>query len=325
MGLLVDAAYGGSLGYMYRLRVNVDVIQTDVANNRTLVRYSAWMEKVVSGGSASYISSSGHTNINGYNPYRSMGGFTFGSGTGQRYYLAVNEDYWIGHDANGDACPYFGADHDGNIGPIQYASGGANMWMPHINRYANINSFYVHGVGSRQFSIHVDASLYCNSIQYSLDGAGWVEVGGEFWGRDLTFSGLSSGTAHRVSIRIRARDSGLWTTSGEIYATTNTQIATLSCLNITDTSLDLRSIMDDTCDMLQASIDGGSYATYFTGDFTDKTIHLGGELSSGVAHTVKIKTRAKVSQKYAESSTATFNTLRQDQFMSFFDDRFMKG
>lgn len=221
-----EAGFSGVYGGAYRLRVNVDVLGQEPSNNRTLIRYNAWMEQI---GSAAYsvhnTSTSGNTNINGYNPARS--GSLSLNGPGQRRYLAQNEDYWIGHDGNGDANPFFGANYNTGVSQVLASSTGGNYAMPHINRYANITSFGADLVtdASFRFTWYADANVdYISWWSVVYDGGGHHDIPASGTGPfQITLDSLLSDTTYDVTVAVRRADSGLWTTSGTINARTGSQ------------------------------------------------------------------------------------------------------
>lgn len=221
-----EAGFSGIYGGAYRLRVNVDVLGQEASNNRTLIRYNAWMEQI---GSSAYSvfnsSTSGHTNINGYNPAR--GGSLSLNGPGQRRYLAQNEDYWIAHDSNGDANPFFGADYNTGVSQVLASSAGGNFGMPHINRYANIVYFGADLVTDASFRFNWGADAFCDYVSWwsvAYDGGGHhdIPVGGT-GGFEITLSSLLSDHDYDVTVAVRRADSGLWTNSGTIVVHTGSQ------------------------------------------------------------------------------------------------------
>lgn len=215
-----SSAFNGSSGGSYRLVVNVDVVGQEPSNNRTLIRYSAWIDKVAGSGFWNFDATSGSTNINGYIPGRSWGSYDFRSYS--RRYIAQDEDYWVGHDGNGDANPYFSAYwHLDNGSALTDSSAGGNVWMPHINRYANITGYSVTNITDVGFNINVNTDAVCDIMWYSLDNGGsWISVGGDFTSKTVPVTNLRSDVTYQVKVRIRRKDSGLTTDSGAWAATT---------------------------------------------------------------------------------------------------------
>lgn len=227
-----EAGLGGTYGGSFRIRVNVDVIGQEVNNNRTLVRYNAYIDRVSTSGGRIFngFATYGHTNKNGDNPQR--GPFTYDStGNGRVITMAANEDLWVYHDGNGDANPYFAADYDAGNGPyLTSGAAGGNFGMPHINRYTTITNFFTYEVNDTNFKIYTSTSDVCNFLQVSLeDGVGWRDVTGATFtayafqvGGPDGFLGvdLPSNASYNLRVRVRRADSGLWTESGVISVTT---------------------------------------------------------------------------------------------------------
>lgn len=219
-----EAGFGGSYGGYYRLRVNVDLLGQEEDNNRSLIRYSAWFEKTGAGTAYHAGATYGNTNINGYNPQRVINGYNFGSGTGQRYYLAQNEDYWIGHDGNGNASPYFGANYDAANSPyITSAATGGNMGLPALYRYAAPTYAEFNTITDTQFNFRVDTNRVVDNIAVSINGAAWVYFAGSTTSRTMTFSGLQSDRSHSVHISLHRQSDGYWQEHGDWYVITASQ------------------------------------------------------------------------------------------------------
>lgn len=85
-----------------------------------------------------------------------------------------------------------------------------------IPRYANFIEHYVKETGLNYIKIHWNADTYCDAVQYSVNNSGWVDS----VGLDYTISDLKPGTSYNIKSRIRRADSGLWTESEYVYATT---------------------------------------------------------------------------------------------------------
>lgn len=223
-----ESAFSGSYGGAYRLRVQADVIGQETGNNRTLVRYNAWVEQV--GGSAYSVynvSADGNTNKNGGVDYRG-GGINL-NGAGQRKYLAQNEDLWVNHNSNGDASAYFAAYWNMKLSGYGYgdASTGGWMDMPHINRYANITSVSLTNVTDTAITVNWNADAHCDYVSWwspQIDGGAHHDIpvsgSGTF---SITATGLASNTNHDFKVAVRRSDSGLWTESGTVSVTTGAQ------------------------------------------------------------------------------------------------------
>lgn len=85
---------------------------------------------------------------------------------------------------------------------------------------------------------------------------------------------------------------------------------------ITDVGFTTNVSTDVVCDNLAVSLDGAGWV-YYGGDYTTKSVYLGGDLTSGYDHTVKVSVRRKDSGLWTESGTATITTQPQNNFMAF--------
>lgn len=219
--------FTGTGGGSYRLYVNVDVIGQETNNNRTLIRYNCWVDKTAGSGYWNFSTVGGNTNINGYNPGRSWGGgYDFRAYS--RKYIAQNEDYWIGHDGNGDANPYFGANWNMGGGSVPAdSSTGGHFWMPHINRYTNWTQVSFSNTTDVGWTATLSVDAWSNNLAVDVDGAGWYYLGGDWLNnRSIQIGGnMTSGVQHSVRFSARRSDSGLWTETGTYYNTTLPQNA----------------------------------------------------------------------------------------------------
>lgn len=85
----------------------------------------------------------------------------------------------------------------------------------------------------------------------------------------------------------------------------------------TDVSIGAYISTDVTCDLLQFSLDGAGWETYTSGGFTSQSATLGGNLSSGVVHTLKARVRRADSGLWTETGTANVTTKSQNNFIEF--------
>lgn len=88
--------------------------------------------------------------------------------------------------------------------------------LTQIPRYANFTEHYVQGTGLNSITIHWNANVGVDWVQYSLNGGGWTDTSNLTY----TISNLNPNTQYSIRTRIRRADSGLWTESGYIYGTT---------------------------------------------------------------------------------------------------------
>lgn len=221
------AAYGGSGGGQFRLVVEVDLLGQEEDNNRSLIQYRSYMTRV--SGSSRYwnlYTNYGHTNINGYNPQRALT-YDFNPGVGARFYLAGSENYWIGHDGNGNANPYFGADHNAANSPYLTTSAtGGNYGLPGLYRYAAPNYVEANTITDVSFRFRTITNRVCDIIAISLTGGGnWYYFYGDFTDKTVQLgdanSPLPSDTTFPVRISLHRKSSGYWQEHG------NWNVATL--------------------------------------------------------------------------------------------------
>lgn len=223
-----ESAIGGSLGDRFRIRVNADLLGQEVNNNRSLVRFSAYLDKVSThGGSAIFNSSYGaSTNRNGVGIDRSGGAYNFPAGfVGRALNFAINEDIWVYHDSVGNGSAYFDAWFDGRNGPF-LTSGSTGGWfnLPQIPRYTTITSFTRDQITDTSFRTNVSVSNTSDILQYSLNSGAWTTTGsGAFTSRSFILSNLRSETTYTIRVRARRQDSGLYTESGTASVTTLNQ------------------------------------------------------------------------------------------------------
>lgn len=207
--------FNGSAGASYRLTLNVDLVSQSIAGNYSTVSVSAWVTKLSGTGYFSFSNSGGgNINVNGNVMGRSFGNYDFRSQT--TYYFAQNEQYTIGHDAGGNANPYFGAYYDLQNSPGTSSTGG-NWQLPTIPRYASITSFN-QSVTDEALSFNwtsSDAVDYISWWSNAYDGGGHHDTPSGGTGPfSITLHNLKSNTGYDVTVAVRRADSGLWTQSG---------------------------------------------------------------------------------------------------------------
>lgn len=226
-----EAGLGGSSGGSFRIRVNADVIAQDEEGNRSLVRYSAYVDRV-SGGSRVwnlFNNTYGNTNLGDYgNPQR--GPFNYDTtGAGRALTMASNEDRWYGHDANGNRTVFFGANIDMANSPyLTSGSTGGNVGFSSLYRYADPTLFQVVEATDVSLSIRVATNRVVDYIAISLTGGGnWIEFSGSTTDRTMTIGSpanpLTSGTTFPVRISLRRQASGFWKEWGNVDVSTAVQ------------------------------------------------------------------------------------------------------
>lgn len=217
-----EAGFGGSSGGRFRIRVNSDIIATDEENNRTLVRYNAYVDRVDGAGGRIYngYPTYGNTNLDDYgNPQR--GPFTYDSRyVGRVITMAQNEDRWYGHDANGNRAIYQGANYDAGNGPyLTSGATGGGVGLPSYYRYAAPTLFQVVEATDVSLTLRIATNRVVDQIAISLTGGGnWYYFYGSTTDRYCTIGDannpLPSGVTFPVRISLRRQASGYWQEHG---------------------------------------------------------------------------------------------------------------
>lgn len=204
----------GSINGNYRLELNV------WENWSSMDNYSSVHWEVILRATGNYsFSTIGSTivvNVDGevYNAYSQKslsagGAITIASG---------DKNVW--HNADGTKAIYCSASYS-QSSSASYTPGnmscGGDMWLSNIPRYANFTQHYVSARSINTVSIHWEADSSINAWQHSINGGGWQDCNG---GNTYVISNLSPNTTYYIRTRIRRSDSGLWTESGNISATT---------------------------------------------------------------------------------------------------------
>lgn len=204
----------GSINGNYRLELNVWENWTSMDN------YSSVHWEVILRATGNYsFSTIGSTivvNVDGevYNAYSQKslnagGAITIASG---------DKNVW--HNADGTKSIYCSASYS-QSSSAYYTPGsmscGGDMWLSNIPRYANFTQHYVSARSINTVSIHWEADSSINAWQHSINGGGWQDCNG---GNTYVISNLNPNTTYYIRTRIRRSDSGLWTESGNISATT---------------------------------------------------------------------------------------------------------
>ena len=204
----------GSINGNYRLELNVWENWTSMDN------YSSVHWEVILRATGNYsFSTIGSTivvNVDGevYNAYSQKslsagGAITIASG---------DKNVW--HNADGTKAIYCSASYS-QSSSASYTPGnmscGGDMWLSNIPRYANFTQHYISARSINTISVHWEADSGVNAWQHSVNGGGWQDCNG---GNTYVISNLNPNTTYYIRTRIRRSDSGLWTESGNISATT---------------------------------------------------------------------------------------------------------
>lgn len=320
-----NSAYAGTSGSAWRANAATDIVSQEEDNNRSLVRFYGYMTKVGTSGvynlNATYcnIQPSGELvngNVNGYDGR---------SGSGPWY--GITYDKWIYHnnDGTGSFTAYF-YHNAGNGTLLGEAATSHNAALPTLYRY--VAPTYVTALN--QSYDRVDWRTTTNRL---ADGIGISVNGGAYtyWYRDftdttVTLTGLAQNTTHSIKMKLRRKVSGLWRDCPETwYATTIYGYAdpqAMTATNITDIGFTLNITANYECSSIKVSIDNGGTWTEYVGDFTTKSIAIGGSsapLRSDIPYFVKISLKRKLSGYWKEASFGNVTTVNQNKFFDMTD------
>lgn len=91
----------------------------------------------------------------------------------------------------------------------------SSLNVPRINRYANISHSF-NSSTEHTIKVNWSADANCDWLQYNLNGGSWINASGN----PYTISGLTPGKTYKIKTHLRRTDSQLWSTTGELSATT---------------------------------------------------------------------------------------------------------
>jgi hypothetical protein len=227
-----EAGMGGSFGGSFRIRVNSDIIAQDEENNRTLIRYNAYIDRVSTSGGRIFngFNTFGHTNLGDYgNPQR--GPFHYDStGVGRVITMAANEDRWYGHNSDGTRTIFQGADYNGDNAPyLTSGATGGNVGLPSYYRYADPTGIFFNNITDVSFDLRVTTNRVCSFLQVSINGGASFpyQFGGSFTDKTVTIGSqsdpLPSDAPFSVQIILRRQASGFDKAAGNWGVSTETQ------------------------------------------------------------------------------------------------------
>ena len=219
---MAEAAYGGTYGGSYRLRLDISVSSQDYGGNYSTLHIVAYLVRVSSSGGDIF-----NNNATGWGVQ--AGGGSWG-GTIVQGHLANGQTrsmldtyHNVGHNGDGTMSIGYAAQHNANNSPYQTsASLSGGMGLPTIPRYTSVSYFNVSNITDTAMQIDVTATDWCDILAVSLNGgASWENFYGDYVSKSVTIGGnLPSTTNYAVRVSCRRRDSGLWTEAGNISATT---------------------------------------------------------------------------------------------------------
>ena len=141
--------------------------------------------------------------------YQSLGTYYFGTKTVQTKQIKIL------HEEDGTASREVAAIFNGAAYGTN--SGRGSFTLPTIERYATFTSHAIESVTQNNIQVKWSADSEISAIQYSIDGGGWI---GTSLTSPYSITGLKSGTTYSIKTRIKRKDSGLWTESQALSATT---------------------------------------------------------------------------------------------------------
>lgn len=293
---------GGRGGNYYY--TNWQVAGQDIGGNYSVINWQTYMR--FNGADAQLDNGRTDSNVgnlwyNGGRIYNYAGNFSV------RDIGLASSSFGIGHDGAGNQTLSMSGGLD------VYQTGrtqGSGAWaLPTIPRYANINSWGLNTVTDTSINVTVFTDKTCDAIDYDINGSGWIRgYNGGFTGASFTIGGLQPGTTYSIKVRVHAADSGLWTDSGLQSTTTQAfVVSTLTVPSTTDTTADLRAVVNYTADLLQYRIQGSSTWIDVAGDFTTKQITASG-LTANLDYTFEVRARHKASGAYSAIKTVVAHT-----------------
>lgn len=94
-------------------------------------------------------------------------------------------------------------------------TGSTTVNLSNIPRYASI-SHSLNSVGLNFAKINWHSDSNCDILQYSINGGNWLNASGN----PYTISGLSPNVNYKIKTRVRRKDSGLYSQTGDLSVTT---------------------------------------------------------------------------------------------------------
>lgn len=222
--------FTGSAGPHYTLRANVYEINVNAGANQSTVRTDLWIDFDGAGGWGTY-SLDGTSNYSASTNGNGVGGnFNYDFRGGGGSILLRSWDTTVNHDGAGNATIGWSAHADmTNGGLLGTADISGSFACTHINRTANIDggpNFNVVTDEWIEFAWHADSS--CDYISWwssAYDGGAHHDIyvgGGQGWWT-IDLHNLQSEKQYDLTVAVRRADSGLWTNSGTVFATTHKQ------------------------------------------------------------------------------------------------------
>lgn len=113
----------------------------------------------------------------------------------------------------------------------------------------------------------------------------------------------------------RSESSNSWSLPGLYQAIAFNYI---TFTNITDVGFTVNVQTNRTANLLQLNIDGAGFVTYYSGNYSTLSVDVPGPFSSGVAHSVTVRTR-RASNNWVTDSSQSVTTDVQNKFFDIGD------
>ncbi|NBI08054.1 DUF859 family phage minor structural protein [Senegalia massiliensis] len=206
----------GINSYSPYVKLYVTQKSQSISGNYTILEYSLKLyrpRQVYSSASKSYnIKINGTTVKSGSTTIGGSGTKTIASGTTKVYHNSNGTKKNVAISFYQEVSITWSGVATGN------ASKSGTMDLTTIPRYAKITSLYANNIRGTQFKINYATDKTIDNVDYSLNGGSWQDTHNS--SNYFYITGLKPGTRYTVKIRVRSKDSGLWTTSGTITITT---------------------------------------------------------------------------------------------------------
>lgn len=315
---MAEGQYGGSLGYLYRLRMYVDEVGVNHGANYSTVRIQLHMTRVNGAGGTIYNNSATpwSANVNG-TAY--SGGASWNLSGGQtKVLLDTYQD--VGHNPDGSYTVGFSGYHNAQNSPyVTDAGASGSQALTTINRYTSISAWSSTAVGVDNVSLNIATAHTCDILEVSKDnGATYANVvTSPFSNKTFTVSGLNPATTYNFKARVRRQDSGLWTYTGTVTAKTLGYAAFLTHTQspITDVGFTVNVLTDVGINELEYKFNGGSWIPIVITPGNTFTYYIG-NLASDTDHTIQTRIKRTDSGLWTESTIDTVRTLVQNKFFS---------
>lgn len=305
-----------------RLYIVVERISSEEDNNRSLVRYRAYMTRTASNGfrywnlnnTFGWIDRNGTGNrLN-----RTMSGYDFNMGVGSNFWLSSSTwlEMWVPHNSDGTKTTNFRAYHNGDNSSVgSVTTPWASLSLPTLYQAIAVSSFSIDNITTESVRLNVSCNRTANRLEWSINGGAWQAVARTFTSTTQTITGLTPGTSYGFRVRVRRSSNNNYSpASGTLNRSTNAvTLDTVNDIETTDVGFKFNIVAAYLCDRLEYRVDGGSWQT-IDGDFTSSEFDIGQNLRSGREYNIDFRGRHKDSQTNTPIVSRTVTTGRQNNF-----------